>query len=206
VLHAELVRRGPYLYVADLGLSQNGTTVNGRPVTRCLLAAGDVVCFGTAMCQAGGITAGPAAAPVPWKRPDLTPREAEVLAALCQHAQTGTAFTQPAPARQIARQLGVTEAAIKQHLLRLYDKFAISPGPDRRTRLANAAAALGLAAPPLPLTRSPDLASDPGQPGGPDGWMVQALRQGAGIDAIAEAAGIGPAQARRRLQDAGAQL
>jgi pSer/pThr/pTyr-binding forkhead associated (FHA) protein len=25
-LHAEIVRRGPYYYVADLGLSRNGTT------------------------------------------------------------------------------------------------------------------------------------------------------------------------------------
>ena len=29
-LHAELVRRGTYVYVSDLGLSTNGTRVNGR--------------------------------------------------------------------------------------------------------------------------------------------------------------------------------
>ena len=28
-LHAEFIRRGPYLYVVDLGLSRNGTRVNG---------------------------------------------------------------------------------------------------------------------------------------------------------------------------------
>ena len=33
-LHAEFVRRGPYLYVVDLGLSRNGTRVNGRPIAR----------------------------------------------------------------------------------------------------------------------------------------------------------------------------
>ena len=33
-LHAELYRRGPYVYVVDLGLSRNGTRVNGRPVAR----------------------------------------------------------------------------------------------------------------------------------------------------------------------------
>ena len=42
-LHAELVRRGPYLYVRDLGLSSNGTRVNGRPVGRRLLSDGDVI-------------------------------------------------------------------------------------------------------------------------------------------------------------------
>ena len=31
-LHAEIVRRGHHVYVSDLGLSINGTRVNGRPV------------------------------------------------------------------------------------------------------------------------------------------------------------------------------
>ena len=38
-LHAELVRRGTYVYVSDLGLSTNGTRVNGRPVWRRVLPA-----------------------------------------------------------------------------------------------------------------------------------------------------------------------
>ena len=42
-LHAELVRRGPYVYVVDLGLSRNGTRVNGRPVARRVLEEGDVL-------------------------------------------------------------------------------------------------------------------------------------------------------------------
>src|SRR5260370_7689962 len=33
-LHAEIIRRGPYAYVTDLGLSRNGTRVNGRLVAR----------------------------------------------------------------------------------------------------------------------------------------------------------------------------
>ena len=39
-LHAEIVRRGPYAYVADLGLSRNGTRVNGRLVARRVLERG----------------------------------------------------------------------------------------------------------------------------------------------------------------------
>ena len=46
MLHAELIRRGPYIYVTDLGLSRNGTRVNGRLVARRLLADGDVVRLG----------------------------------------------------------------------------------------------------------------------------------------------------------------
>src|SRR5438045_9456034 len=52
-LHAELVRRGPYVYVSDLGLSANGTRVNGRPVGRRLLADGDVIVFGAARVRVG---------------------------------------------------------------------------------------------------------------------------------------------------------
>ena len=54
-LHAEIVRRGPYLYVVDLGLSRNGTRVNGRPVGRRVLEDGDVVSFGAARCRIGGV-------------------------------------------------------------------------------------------------------------------------------------------------------
>lgn len=41
----------------------------------------------------------------------------------------------------------VTEAAVKQHLLRLYQKFRIPEGTNRRTRLANEVVALGLVRP-----------------------------------------------------------
>ena len=54
-LHAEIVRRGPYAYVADLGLSRNGTRVNGRPVGRRVLGDSDVVAFGAARCRVGGL-------------------------------------------------------------------------------------------------------------------------------------------------------
>jgi DNA-binding CsgD family transcriptional regulator len=49
-------------------------------------------------------------------------------------------FTEPASTRQIAQALWVSEAAVKQHLLRLYDKFGVSgDGERRRTKLANEA-------------------------------------------------------------------
>jgi pSer/pThr/pTyr-binding forkhead associated (FHA) protein len=54
-LHAEIIRRGPYAYVADLGLSRNGTRVNGRLVARRVLEEGDVLSFGAARCRVGGI-------------------------------------------------------------------------------------------------------------------------------------------------------
>jgi len=49
----------------------------------------------------------------------------------------------------------VTEAAVKQHLLRLYQKFRVPEGPNRRTRLANEVVAQGLVKPvPLPLAEA----------------------------------------------------
>src|SRR3984893_17536562 len=49
-LHAEIIRRGPYAYVTDLGLSRNGTRVNGRLVARRFLEEGDVLALGSAGC------------------------------------------------------------------------------------------------------------------------------------------------------------
>ena len=41
----------------------------------------------------------------------------------------------------------MTEAAVKQHLLRLYAKFRVPEGTNRRTRLANEVISLGLVRP-----------------------------------------------------------
>jgi FHA domain len=162
-LHAELVRRGPYVYVADLGLSRNGTRVNGRPVARRVLEEGDVLSFGTARCRIGGIPREDLAEEADLRRaaaPELTRRELDVLTSLCRPALSDEAFAMPATAHEIAADLVVTEAAVKQHLLRLYQKFRVPGGPNRRTRLANEVVALGLVKPmPLPLA---DAGSGPG--------------------------------------------
>jgi len=179
-LHAELVRRGPHLYVSDLGLSRNGTRVNGRPIGRRLLVNGDIISFGVAMARVGGIEPavlgesdaerddqtdhaadlvqagdvryGSARADETQEMraitvPDLTRREVEVLAALCRPLRQDDAFVAPASAREIASELVVTEAAVKQHLLRLYAKFRIPEGGERRTRLANVVVRAGLVRP-----------------------------------------------------------
>src|SRR6476620_10946748 len=53
-LHAEVVVRGPFVYVSDLGLSTNGTRVNGRPIAKRVLLDGDVLSFGTVRTRVGG--------------------------------------------------------------------------------------------------------------------------------------------------------
>ena len=149
-LHAEIVRRGPYVYVADLGLSRHGTRVNGRPVARRVLADGDVLSFGSARCRIEGVPREELAAEAELRRsaaPELTRRELDVLVSLCRPALSDDAFVTPATAREIAGDLVVSEAAVKQHLLRLYQKFRIPEGANRRTRLANEVIALGLVRP-----------------------------------------------------------
>jgi FHA domain len=170
-LHAEIVRHGPYAYVADLGLSRNGTRVNGRLVARRVLEDGDVLSFGAARCRVGGIPKEDIAAEVEMRRsasPELTRRELDVLTSLCRPALSDEAFVAPGTAREIATDLVVTEAAVKQHLLRLYQKFRIPEGPNRRVRLANEVIALGLVR-PLPPTGRPEPARMPGPAAPPAG-------------------------------------
>ena len=155
-LHAEIIRRGRYAYVADLGLSRNGTRVNGRLVARRVLQDGDVLTFGTARCRVGGIAAEDVPAEVELSRsaaPELTRRELDVVTSLCRPALSDEAFVAPGTAREIAVDLVVTEAAVKQHLLRLYQKFRIPEGANRRVRLANEVVALGLVRPLPPAER-----------------------------------------------------
>jgi hypothetical protein len=148
-LHAEIVRRGPYAYVSDLGLSRYGTRVNGRVAAQRLLENDDVLSFGSQRCRVGGLAAEqlPESELRRTATPELTRRELDVVAALCKPALSQEAFVSPATARDIAADLVVTEAAVKQHLLRLYQKLRIPAGPNRRVRLANEVVARGLVRP-----------------------------------------------------------
>jgi hypothetical protein len=78
------------------------------------------------------------------KLPELTRRERHVLVALCRPPARGVAFMEPASIHEVADTLGVSEAAVKQHLANLYDKFGIFEGSERRrVRLANVALSEG---------------------------------------------------------------
>jgi DNA-binding CsgD family transcriptional regulator len=159
-LHAEIIRRGDHVYVADLGLSINGTRVNGRPIGRRVLTDGDVLSFGVARTRVAGIAAQPDSDDTVELRrisaPDLTRREVEVLSSLCRPALQQDAFVAPATAKDIADELVVTEAAVKQHLLRLYQKFRIAEGVNRRARLANEVISAGVVR-PLPTDSDADV-------------------------------------------------
>lgn len=178
-LHAEIVRRGAYAYVSDLGLSRHGTRVNGKVVAQRLLEDGDVLSFGSQRCRVGGLASEQLPEPDLGRSatPELTRRELDVVAALCKPALSEEAFVAPATARDIAADLVVTEAAVKQHLLRLYQKLRIPEGPNRRVRLANEVVARGLVR-PLPAAILDRPATVPALPDAPDARDARGVAAG----------------------------
>jgi hypothetical protein len=142
-VHAVLERFGDAWCVRDLG-SRNGTFVNGgRIIGEHALNAGDEILLGRLRLVYRGPVRGAETAAIA-EPPRVTQREHDVLVALCRPLLSGDAFTEPASIRAIAAELVVSEAAVKQHLSRLYDKFDVGPhGERRRVQLANAAVARG---------------------------------------------------------------
>jgi DNA-binding NarL/FixJ family response regulator len=104
------------------------------------LRHGDEVRVGTIrLIFRDAIDAGRAVTDAPEASPDLTARERDVLVALCRPLLDRDLFTEPSSIREIAAELVVSEAAVKQHLTNLYDKFAVDAVDHRRARLANEA-------------------------------------------------------------------
>ena len=77
--------------------------------------------------------------------PALTPREVDVLKALCAPLLSNDPYPEPASTKEIAASLVVSEPAVRQHLLRLYDKFGIlEEEQHKRSRLAKGALLFGV--------------------------------------------------------------
>ncbi|MFH5230772.1 FHA domain-containing protein [Antrihabitans spumae] len=158
-LHAVLENHGSAWSLRDIG-SRNGTYVNGEKVAgERVLRSGDEVRIGKSRLVFWGRSrldstpddeatrsVEPLAAP-----PRLTPRELDVLLALCRPLVATDGFPEPASTRQMALELVVTDAAVKQHLQNMYDKFGIPMEGDRRVRLANEALRRGAVT--LPMLR-----------------------------------------------------
>ena len=141
--HAVLERiSGSRWAIRDVG-STNGTLVNGERIfgEKQLRDDDEIILGRTRLHFCDRRTVDEASTARTGARPRLTPTEKDVLVELCRPLLSGSAFTQPATVREIAQRRFVTEAAVKQHLGHLYDKFGLvdDDGQPRRVRLANAA-------------------------------------------------------------------
>jgi hypothetical protein len=141
-LHAVLERMSDRWTIRDVN-STNGTLVNGERIfSERLLRDDDEIFLGrTRIIFCDRSTAGDVSTARTGARPRVTPTEKKVLVELCRPLLSASAFKEPGTVRQIADRLCVGDAAVKQHLMHLYDKFGIfeDDGPSRRHRLANAA-------------------------------------------------------------------
>ena len=140
-LHAVLERFPAGWCVTDLG-SSNGTFLNGERIwAQQRLRHGDEVRVGrTRLLFRNSSDVGHTVTASEAESPTLTAREHDVLAVLCRPLLDRDLFTEPASIREIAADLVVSEAAVKQHLANLYTKFDVGEGSThRRSRLANEA-------------------------------------------------------------------
>ena len=139
-IHVLLHQLNGRWFIEDCG-SRNGTVVNGRPLTSLHpLRPNDEIRLGRArLVFCGQPSVGGNPTDVVIERPPITPREHDVLVALCRPLASGDIFTEPASVREMAAELVVSENAVKLHLGNLAAKFGIVGAERRRSRLANAA-------------------------------------------------------------------
>jgi len=144
-VHAVVQQLNGRWFIEDCG-SRNGTTVNKRRLSGMVaLSSNDEVSLGRARLQfQGQVSRSGRPTDVVVQRPAITPRERDVLVALCAPLAAGDVFTEPATVREIAAALVVSENAVKLHLTNLAGKFKIYDADRRRSRLANAALDAGV--------------------------------------------------------------
>jgi pSer/pThr/pTyr-binding forkhead associated (FHA) protein len=140
-LHAICERFPAGWCINDLG-SSNGTFLNGERIwAHQRLRHGDEVRIGgNRLLFRDSSEFGQTQTESASDCPALTPRERDVLVVLCRPLLARDLFTEPASIKELAAELVVSEAAVKQHLTNLYGKFEIGESrTHRRTRLANEA-------------------------------------------------------------------
>jgi hypothetical protein len=150
-LHAELALRAGEWTIADDGLSQNGTWVNGlRLAGRRRLADGDIVRVGQtviAYCDPVPIAAGPTLVPGELSAtPRFSEQQQRVLHTLCRPLFKDGEGINPASDEEIAAATGIALEAVVSELDHLARALGLDdmPPPDQRAEIALLAMRSGL--------------------------------------------------------------
>ncbi|MDQ3644323.1 MAG: FHA domain-containing protein [Actinomycetota bacterium] len=138
-LHAELERIGGVWVLADDGLSQNGSYLNGERVAgRRRLRDGDLLRFGSTEVRFRAPSPSAVGETRPAdesQRPELSSTQRRVLVALCRPYRDGGAYARPAANRQIAEEVFLSVDAVKGHLRTLFARFGLEQLPQNEKRL-----------------------------------------------------------------------
>ena len=142
-VHAELENVGGDWAISDVGLSRNGTYVNGERVTgRRRLHDGDTIRAGDTLlvyCAPAERESEPTRSGSELPTPgDLSDAQRRVLLSLCRPYKLGGGAVRPATNNEIADELFLSVDAVKTHLRALFRKFGVEdlPQNEKRAQLA----------------------------------------------------------------------
>lgn len=145
-VHAQIEQIKGAWFLADDGLSRNGSYVNGERVAgRHRLRDGDRLCFGSTIV---GYRASEATdvdstlgTPSDLGAIELSETQRKVLISLARPLAE-SAFATPATNRVIAEELFLSVDAVKSHLRVLFERFGLTDLPQNQKRASLAASAL----------------------------------------------------------------
>ena len=148
-LHAVIECVGGAWFLVDESFSANGSFVNRERVRRQRLVDADVIKVGAteALVRMPVEASRPASTVMvdPRSRPEISPREFEVLLALCR-PQVIERLPFPASNPQIAKAIHLSEDAVKTHLRNLFAKFGLDGLAQNEKRIALAQRAVEVGA------------------------------------------------------------